>query len=393
MRFLAAALVVSLVGTGAGRASHAATEQQAAVTSPTELAAAINALGTFDDAARSAARRTVRRTDAGTAVPALIQAARENPDGYVRYAALVLLGGFGEISAKDVMVSVLSDKNDRLRAAAYAWFQHHPDLDVLPRLIAALDTEASEFVRPSLTRAIAASSSDPRARSALLPLITRGQDFFRAEVIAALGDARATFAMPPLLDVAKLDGPLQEEAVLALGQIGDRAALPVFAELQRSAPPERQPAIAAAICLLGVNCANHEAYLVQSVKFGSDNGTFQPLLRGAAHALAVLAVRGNATALGALFDAGIPARDPSRAPLALAIGLVALRSPAIMMDALQARPDRDAAIDLLRDAFDMLSEDFEEEQFYVAVRRAYWAAPEGSPRRALAEALIKKLEF
>ena len=50
-------------------------------------------------------------------------------------------------------------------------------------------------------------------------------------------------------------------------------------------------------------------------------------------------------------------------------------------------------VELLRDAFDMLAEDFEEERFYVAVRQAYWAAPAGSARRRVAEALIQKLEF
>jgi hypothetical protein len=51
------------------------------------------------------------------------------------------------------------------------------------------------------------------------------------------------------------------------------------------------------------------------------------------------------------------------------------------------------ATELLREAFDMFEEDFEEERFYVTVRRAYWQAPEGSPRRQAAEALIKGLEF
>ena len=49
--------------------------------------------------------------------------------------------------------------------------------------------------------------------------------------------------------------------------------------------------------------------------------------------------------------------------------------------------------ELLRDAFDMVAEDFEEERFYVSVRRAYWAAPEGSTRRSVAAQLIDVLEF
>ena len=49
--------------------------------------------------------------------------------------------------------------------------------------------------------------------------------------------------------------------------------------------------------------------------------------------------------------------------------------------------------DLLREAFDMLEEDFEEERFFVTVRRAYWQAPEGSQARNVAEALIRGLDF
>jgi hypothetical protein len=129
------------------------------------------------------------------------------------------------------------------------------------------------------------------------------------------------------------------------------------------------------------------------MKFAAGNQTFQPLLRSAAHALAVLAVRGDAKALDALLDVAVAAPDASRSSVALAIGLVALRNEPLTLDVLEKRADRDAAIGVLRDAFDMLEEDFEEEQFYVAVRRVYWAAPEGSPRRQLAAALIQKLEF
>ena len=88
----------------------------------------------------------------------------------------------------------------------------------------------------------------------------RGQDFFRSAVIEALGDYHATYAVAPIIDVAKLDGPLQEDAVLALGKIGDKRALEMLEALQRSAPREPQPAIAAAICLLGINCESHQKY-------------------------------------------------------------------------------------------------------------------------------------
>ena len=64
-----------------------------------------------------------------------------------------------------------------------------------------------------------------------------------------------------------------------------------------------------------------------------------------------------------------------------------------MLKALQARPDQPAAIGILAEAFDMLEEDLEEERFFVAVRREYWSAPDGSPTRKLCEQLITKLDF
>ena len=57
--------------------------------------------------------------------------------------------------------------------------------------------------------------------------------------------------MPRLIEVAKTRGPLQDDAVLALGKMGDKAALETLAELQRTGSQTLQPSVAAAICLLG----------------------------------------------------------------------------------------------------------------------------------------------
>jgi HEAT repeat protein len=361
--------------------------------SAAQLAAAIDNLGKFEAATRTTAARTVRRAPAGQAVPALMQAAANHADGYVRFRALVLLTGFNDPRARDVMIRSLDDPNDRLRAVAYAYFEHNPEPGMAERLIKALDKEESEFVRPALTRALAAYGSDQRVRLVLNGLVMRGQDLFRSAVIEALGDYHATYALPPLMEVAKLDGPLQEDAVLALGRLGDKRALELLAALQRSAPKVRQPAVASAICLLGVNCDSHQKFVTDTLMFSVKNIGFQDLLRASARGLGALATAGRQDAAGTLFDVGISAKDPARSPIALAVGTVAMRNTPLLLKLLEARSDLKECALLLRDAFDMLEEDFEEERFYATVRRAYWQAPADSPARRTVDVLVQTLEF
>ena len=367
-------------------------ESQAPITAE-QVRAAIDRLGTVDFPIRSAAARTVRRADAAVAVPALLSAVKQHTDQYVRFRALVILSGFNDPRTRDVMVAAVTDKNDRMRTVAYAYFERSPDKAVIPRLLEALKVEASEFVRPALTRALAAHADDPKVRQTMEGLVMQGQAFFRSVVIEALGDHRAAYAIKPITEVAKIDGPLQDDAVLALGKIGDKASLPTLAGLQRTAPRESQPGIAAAICLLGVNCASHQPYIVESLRFAIANLGFQELLRSSASALSVLAVAGREDAARELVEQGAPTRDPTRAPIALALGTVALRKAPVILKLLETEAVRDPAIELLREAFDMLEEDFDEEQFFAVVRRAYWQAPAGSPARVVADALIRKLEF
>ncbi len=361
--------------------------------SPAELQAAIGKLGDLDYGVRSAAARVVRRTAAAQAVPALLEAVTGQPDGYVRYRALVLLAGFNDPRTRDAMAQAAADPNDRLREVAYAYFEKHVDPARAPALLKALDKELAEFVRPRLVRALAAHGSVPAVQQTLVKEALRGQDFFRSAVIEALGDYQAGYAVDTLMAIAKLDGPLQNDAALALGKIGDKKALPAIAGLQRTAPRESQPEVAAAICLLGVNCSSHVGYLANTLRFSDENPGFQELLRGAAAGLGAIATRGNVEAMSALLEVGIPSQDPARAPIALALATAAIRNPAFLLDQLAKRPARDQAVELVREGFDMLEEDFEEEQFYVTVRRAYWAAPEGKPVRKVAETLIRKLDF
>jgi HEAT repeat protein len=367
-----------------------------------QLQGAINKLGDLDYTIRTTAARTIRRAPAAQAVPALLQAAADHADGYVRYRALVLLTGFNDPRTKDAMRASLSSPNDRLRTVAYSFFEHGPDRSLLPEFLVALEKEQGEFVRPAVVRAVAAlgpGNDDPRVRQALLREVTRGEDFFRSAVVEALGDYKAQYAYDALTAIAKLEGPLQDDAALALGKIGDKRALETLATLQRSAPRQTQPSLAAAICLLGINCDSHENYLIATLKFSDKNIGFQELLRSTAAGLGALAVAGHSEAADALFDIGIPSRDPTRAPVALALGTIALRNTKLMVDKLEARSAAgesgklSAAIALLAEGFDMLEEDLDKERFFVLVRRTFWDSPESSPRRGLMQTLIGKLDF
>ena len=390
------ALVVALlfaicsIWTAPGLAAQEPASPQA--TSAAQLQAAIDKLGSLDYNTRTDASRLVRRTAASQAVPALLSAVAQDADGYVRFRALVLLTAFNDPRIKDAVRESLSSPNDRLRTVAYNFLEHNPDKSMLPDLLAALDKEQAEFVRPALIRALAAHGDDARAQAVLVREAGRGEDFFRSAVIEALGDYKAKYAFDALNGIARLDGPLLDDAALALGKIGDQRALGTLAGLQRSAPRQAQPFVAAGICLLGTNCEAHEGFLVETLKFSDQNIGFQELLRGAASGLGALGVGGRESSARALFDVGVPSRDPTRAPVALAVATIALRNTPLMLSVLKAAPTNDA-IALLAEGFDMLEEDFDKERFFALVRRTYWESAEGSANRQLMQILIGKLDF
>jgi HEAT repeat protein len=402
MRSKRSAVVIAIVVALAGRAAagqpalplaNATQERGPQNTSAEAIQTAIESLGNLDFAVRMKASRTLRRAPAASVAPALMRAVESHKDGYVRFRALVLLTAFNDARTAELVREMSSNPNDRLRTVAYTYYSHHPTPNMMPALLKALDREESEFVRPALVRALAAQGNDPRVRDTLLREVGRGQDFFRSAVIEALGDFHATYALDPLMTIARLTGPLQVDAVIALGKLADRRAMETFAALQRSAPREIQPTIAAAICLLGVNCDAHVPYLIETLKFAEQNTGYQELLRNTVAGLVALANAGNAQALTALVDVGVIAVDPPRAPMALGVATVAIRNTPLVLSYLESSTNAEAAVSLIAEGFDMLEEDYEEESFFAAVRRGYWQAAESSPARRIGQMLIDKLEF
>ncbi len=386
----AAALLPAAVGS-ARSAQKTAAEQ---------LPQLIDQLGDFDFAVRMEASRAVRRADPALAGAALREAVRLHEDSYVQFRALVLLYGLDLPDTRDAFAEALESPNDRVRAAAYSYYEIEPDPAIAPRLLAALDSETSEFVRPALVRALAANDGERDVREQLVRDIDRGETFFRAVVIEALGDHRAEYAVDALLPLAAAPGVLQDDALLALGKIGDRRAAGVIADVHPLVDETLQPVMSAASCLLGTGCEAQVGYVGDALRYGAGAGTAgtagddaRQLLRNAASSLAALAVRDNRAALDVLLDVGMDADASARAPIALAVGTVALRRPDVVRAALEEPAAQEASLTLLREAFDMLDEDMAEERFYAYVRRAYWESAAGSAARAVAEATLQALEF
>jgi HEAT repeat protein len=358
--------------------------------SDADLKRHIDSLSDFNYATRMTAARMIRRAPAASVVPALAASARAHPDEFVRYRALVILTSFNDSGTAALMRSLLTDRNDRVREVVYRWFERHPSPDLADALLASLNTEQSEFVRPALIRAVAALPPSDRVQRAMLGEIGRGFDFFRSAVVSALGDHRATYAVDPIAALTTSEGTLQDDAVLALGRIGERRALGPLAGLTKTAP-DVTAALQAAQCLLGDSCESRIAWLRDTAR----NPTTAPdAVRAALNALAAIG-EAEPAARETLVTVAADAPDRLRSEAGLAFSALALRRPAEVIAWLDETSDEQRALgtELLREGFESLEEDFAEEQFFGAVRAAYWKAADASAGRTITATLIDRLEF
>ena len=357
-----------------------------------DLKTSIDRLAAFDYPTRTTAARVIRRAAPAAAVAALTQAARSHSDAFVRYRALVLLTSFNDPTTADVMRGLLGDSNDRVREVAYRWLEQHPDPRLTPSLVAALNTEQAEFVRPALIRAVTAvAATDLGVQRALVAEVGRGLDFFRSAVIEALGDYHAAFAAAPIAELARTEGPLQDDAVLALGRIGGAQAGSTFKALTNP-PLDVIPALHAAQCLFEDACAMHLQVLTDTAR----SVVAKPeAVRASVAAIGAVAARGDAMATATLLTLATTGSAAVRRDATLAFAGLALRRAAFVTDWIAgASADTQArAIEVLHEGFDSLEEDFAEEQFFATARAAYWKAADGSPERTVMATLIDKLEF
>jgi hypothetical protein len=363
---------------------------QTAAAAPTELQQNIARLSNLDYQVRMHAARLIRRTAGAQAVPALAEAARHDADEFIRFRALVLLTAFNDPGTPELMRQLVRDPNDRVRQVVYEWFERRPERSMGPILVPLLQTEVAEFVRPALVAALAALGRDPVVERPMIAEIARGLDFFRSAVIEALGRHRAEYALDAIVNVARAQGALQDDAVLAIGRIGGPDAAGLLDELTELTP-EAAVMRRAARCLVGERCPEEIQALASMAKATEGRRTEA---RAAVDALAAVAQARNAPAMSALLGMGGGEGD-LRERVAVAIAGVGLRQPEWTVEWLESvdGASRDVVIGLLKDGFDSLEEDFAEEQFFAAIRAGYWRASEGSTGRELRAALIQRLDF
>ena len=383
-RRLTHAAVCAVLASLGGTAVRAQTQTQTQ-TIPATAPAAIARLGDFDQPRRTAAARALRRMPADEAAGALVDAVAHAKDEYIRFRAFVLLTGFNHPRMADIVRTAMRDRNDRLREGAYTWLQRNPDPALTDTLLRAIETEQGEFVRPALVRAVAALDATEPVRTTLAREVERGLDIFRSAVISALGNRRAAYAVDAIAATAALDGPLQDDAVAALGKIGgDKALRALGSIVTRSAGLKLR--IATATCLAKGDCASQREQLLRELA--------SPLASAAVSSLALLVSGGDRAALAALTTAARTSTEV-REEAAMALASVALEDPRRTLDWLVSLPasDRDTVVLVLHDAFEALEADLDEEAFYAVIRSTYWQASEGSDVRTIAAALIDRLEF
>jgi hypothetical protein len=190
---------------------------------------------------------------------------------------------------------------------------------------------------------------------------------------------------------AQLDGPIQDDAVLALGRLGGTRAAEVLPSIKPQGP-ELIASLHAAQCMLGRDCPGHIKALAD---IAVNPQASSQASRAAITALGAIAVMPEPSALTTLAGLAGSSAAGIRDAVAVALSAAAVRAPVPILAWLEELDDpaREAAYLLLRDGFARLEEDFAEEQFFAAARASYWGASEGSPSRTRVAGLIDKLEF
>ena len=310
---------------------------------PAQLQAAIDKLGDLDYATRTDASRTVRRT-AGAAGRARAAAGGRRARRRVRPLSRARAADRLQRSADEGRDARVARQPERsaARRSPTASSSTTPIRAMVPAAPGrARQGAGASSSGPALVRALAALGDDPRVRAGA----ARARSAAARTSSAAPSSRRSATTRPRTPStrstaVAKLDGPLQDDAALALGRIGDKRALETLAALQRTRAAARRSRRSPRPSACSASTASRtRAISIETLKFADQNPGFQELLRGAAAGLGALArrrpCRGGRRAVR---RSASRRSDPTRAPVALALATVALRNTPLMLTMLEKHP-------------------------------------------------------
>ena len=156
-----------------------------------------------------------------SAVPVLAARLARDKDQFVRKAAAYALGGFHEGERTAALAAALRDKDPEVRAAAAISLGDHADAGAVAPLASAL-SDKNGFVRAQAARALGVNGrAAVQTVPALMTLLTKDED-----------------------------SEVKRQAAGALGQIGDRSALPALERATRDKDPYLAQAASDAIGLI-----------------------------------------------------------------------------------------------------------------------------------------------
>ncbi|HTS81816.1 MAG TPA: HEAT repeat domain-containing protein [Myxococcaceae bacterium] len=127
-----------------------------------------------------------------------------------------------------------SEKSPETRAVIARALGELKDPSSVEPLAASLDVNTADGATSRMNAAIAQALGDirdPRGAPALISLLRSRDDYVRQDAIAALGELRATAAVPTLVELAlddKSPPAVNRRAIVALGEVGDPRAIPTL---------------------------------------------------------------------------------------------------------------------------------------------------------------------
>ncbi len=156
-----------------------------------------------------------------SAVPLLASRLAQDKDRFVRKTTAYALGGFHGPERTAALIAALKDKDMEVRGAVAVSLGEHPDAEAVPALSAALSDKSA---------------------------------FVRAQAVHALGvnGRGASQAVPNLISLLTKDEDVEvkRRAATALGEIGDRSALPALERARRDKDPYLEQAAIDAIKII-----------------------------------------------------------------------------------------------------------------------------------------------